>query len=361
VIDTEFWSGRRVFVTGHTGFKGAWLSLLLRRLGAEVTGFSLPAPSDPSLFDGADAARGINSIHGDVRDLSALTRAMQAAEPEVVLHLAAQSLVRPSYEDPVTTYATNVQGSVHVLEAVRQTSGVRAVVMVTSDKCYENNEWPWGYRESDRLGGKDPYSNSKACAELVTAGYRSSFFPPRQIQRHGVAVATARAGNVIGGGDWSEMRIVPDLMRGFLSGESVVIRSPCAVRPWQHVLDPLTGYMMLAERLWRGEAAFASAWNFGPVDTDARPVSWLAERLVAIWGDGASWQVQETADGRETGVLRLDSSQSRQQLGWHPRWDVDAALEHTAGWYRAYGRDNSVAAVRAATESDIESYLARLS
>ncbi|HEY0529498.1 MAG TPA: CDP-glucose 4,6-dehydratase [Gemmatimonadaceae bacterium] len=361
MIDLDFWSGRRVFVTGHTGFKGAWLSILLQRLGAEVTGFSLPAPSNPSLFDGAHAARGIDSVSGDVRDLSALTRAMEVASPEIVLHLAAQSLVRPSYEDPVTTYATNVQGSVHVLEAVRQTNGVRAVVMVTSDKCYENNEWPWGYRESDRLGGKDPYSNSKACAELVTAGYRASFFPPRHIQRHGVGVATARAGNVIGGGDWSEMRIVPDLMRGFLGGESVVIRSPCAIRPWQHVLDPLTGYMMLAERLWHGEAAFASAWNFGPVDTDARPVSFLADRLAAIWGDGASWHVEETSDGRETGVLRLDSSQSRQQLKWHPQWDVNSALEHTAQWYRAYGRDSGTEAVRAATESDIESYLARLS
>lgn len=361
MIDSAFWRGRRVFVTGHTGFKGAWLVLLLRRLGSEVTGFALAAPSQPSLFEGTDAARGIDSIEGDVRDLPALTRALASARPEVVLHLAAQSLVRPSYEDPVGTYATNVQGSVHLLEAVRQTRGVRAVVMVTSDKCYDNREWPWGYREVDALGGKDPYSNSKACAELVAAGYRASFFPADQLHQHGVGVATARAGNVIGGGDWSNMRIVPDLMRGFLNGEPVIVRSPAAVRPWQHVLDPLIGYLMLAERLWRGDSAFASAWNFGPVDADARPVAWLADRLVQLWGDGASWVVEEAGDGKETGVLRLDSSHARNCLGWRPRWDVNAALEHTAGWYRAYGRNKSVAAVRDATESDIESYLTRTS
>jgi CDP-glucose 4,6-dehydratase len=359
VIDAAFWKGRRVFVTGHTGFKGAWLTLLLERLGSQVTGFALAAPSEPSLFEGAGAARGINSIDGDIRDLAALTTAMVSVRPEVVLHLAAQSLVRPSYEDPVTTYSTNVLGSVHVLEAVRQAPGVRAVVMVTSDKCYDNREWTWGYREVDQLGGKDPYSNSKACAELVTAGYRSSFFPADRLHEHGVGIASARAGNVIGGGDWSNMRIVPDLMRGFLSGQPVVVRSPSAVRPWQHVLDPLTGYLMLAERLWRRDSAFASPWNFGPVDADARPVSWLADRLVQLWGDDAKWVVEEAKDGKETGMLRLDSSHARNCLGWKPRWNVDAALEHTAGWYRAYGRNSTVAAVREATESDIDSYLTR--
>ncbi len=361
MIDTTFWRGRRVFVTGHTGFKGAWLVLLLQRLGSDVTGFALAPPSQPNLFDDTGAAQGIKSIEGDVRDLPALTRAMQTARPEILLHLAAQSLVRPSYEDPVGTYATNVLGSVHVLEAIRRTEGVRAVVMVTSDKCYDNREWPWGYREVDRLGGKDPYSNSKACAELVAAGYRASFFPADKLHEHGVGIATARAGNVIGGGDWSLMRIVPDLMRGFLDGEPVIIRSPSAVRPWQHVLDPLVGYMMLAERLWRGDAAFSSAWNFGPVDADARPVSWLADRLAQLCVDGATWVIEEAVDSRETGVLRLDSSHARACLGWRPRWDVDAALEHTVGWYRAYGRSKSVAAVRGATESDIDSYLTRTS
>jgi CDP-glucose 4,6-dehydratase len=359
VIDVAFWRDRRVFVTGHTGFKGAWLAILLRRLGSVVTGYALEPPSTPSLFEGADAARGIRSIHGDVRDLAALGRAMQEARPEVVLHLAAQSLVRPSYEDPVTTYATNVLGSVHVLEAVRQTPGVRAVVMVTSDKCYDNREWPWGYRETDRLGGKDPYSNSKGCAEMVTAGYRASFFAPAALGEHGVGVASARAGNVIGGGDWSLMRIVPDLMRGFLAGEAVIVRSPNAVRPWQHVLDPLTGYLMLAERLWHGEAAFADGWNFGPADADARSVAWLADRLVRHWGAGARYVVREVGDGRETGMLRLDSSRARQQLGWQPLWDAESALARTAAWYQAYGRDAGVAAVRAATESDIDAYLAR--
>ena len=262
---------------------------------------------------------------------------------------------------PVGTYATNVLGSVHVLDAVRQTPGVRAVVLVTSDKCYENHEWPWGYRETDRLGGKDPYSNSKACAELVAAGYRASFFPPERLDEHRVGVATARAGNVIGGGDWSYMRIVPDLMRGFLKGEAVIVRSPAAVRPWQHVLDPLVGYLMLAERLYCGEAAFASAWNFGPADADARPVAWLADQLARRWGDGARWVVEAAADTRETGVLRLDSSQARHGLGWRPTWDVDAALERTFAWYRAYGHDASVAAVRRATEADIDSYLMRSS
>lgn len=360
MIDRDFWKGRRVFVTGHTGFKGAWLVLLLKRLESVVTGFALQPPSTPSLFDGADAGQGTRSIEGDIRDLPALSRALADAQPEVVLHLAAQSLVRPSYEDPVGTYATNVQGSVHLLEAVRRTPGVRAVVMVTSDKCYANEEWSWGYREVDRLGGKDPYSNSKACAELVTAGYRSSFFPPEEISSHGVGVATARAGNVIGGGDWSTMRIVPDLMRGFLSGESVVVRSPCAVRPWQHVLDPLVGYMMLAERLFRGEARFASAWNFGPVDADARPVMWLANRMQSLWGDSARWHVEEMEDNRESGVLRLDSSHARQDLGWSPRWNVEDAVAHTVDWYRAYGRSSQAEAVRAATETDIDAYLTRV-
>jgi len=359
VIDGAFWRDRRVFVTGHTGFKGAWLSILLQKLGSVVTGYSLEPPSNPSLFQGADAGRGFNSIHGDVRDLAGLTRAMQTARPEVVLHLAAQSLVRPSYEDPVGTYATNVQGSVHVLEAVRQTAGVRAVVMITSDKCYDNREWPWGYREGDRLGGKDPYSNSKGCAELVTAGYRASFFPVERLGEHRVGVATARAGNVIGGGDWSLMRIVPDLMRGFLAGETVIVRSPRAVRPWQHVLDPLTGYMMLAERLHGGDGSFADGWNFGPSDADSRPVAWLADSLVSLWGGTARYEVREVGDGRETGLLRLDSSKARQQLGWQPRWDADAALARTAAWYQAFGRDSSAAAVRRATESDIDAYLAR--
>ena len=276
-IDADFWRGRRVFLTGHTGFKGGWLALWLQRLGADVTGYALDPPTTPSLFAVARVGAGMRSIINDIRDAETLAQAMREAQPEIVIHMAAQPLVRYSYQAPVETYATNVMGTVHLLEAVRQTDSVRAVVNVTSDKCYENREWVWGYRENEPMGGYDPYSNSKGCAELVTAAYRNSYFNPAQYSQHGVALASARAGNVIGGGDWAEDRLIPDILRAIAAGEAVNIRSPHAIRPWQHVLEPLSGYLLLAQRLIEDGPAHAEGWNFGPSEEDARPVQWIVE------------------------------------------------------------------------------------
>lgn len=329
----SFWRGRRVFLTGHTGFKGGWLSLWLARLGAQATGYALEPATDPSLFALGRVGESVHSIIADVRDLERLRYAMAKAQPETVFHLAAQPLVRASYADPVSTYATNVMGTVNVLQAARETESVRAVVVVTSDKCYENLEWPWGYRESDRLGGHDPYSNSKACAELVTQAYRDAFFSDAERR---VAVASCRAGNVIGGGDWSADRLLPDFVRAILERQPVRIRNPNAVRPWQHVLDPLSGYLRLAERLVTEGGAWSGGWNFGPSETDARPVGWMVERLVGLWGEDARWERDTGVHPREAGLLRLDISKARLQLGWAPTWNVEAALQKTVRWYKAY-------------------------
>ncbi len=330
-----FWSGKRVFLTGHTGFKGSWLSLWLQQLGAQVTGYALDAPTQPSLFDVARVGTGMQSVHGDVRDLPTLQRAMQAAKPDIVIHMAAQSLVRLSYETPVETYATNVMGTVHLLEAVRQTPGVRAVVNVTTDKCYENKEWPWGYRENEPMGGFDPYSNSKGCAELVSAAYRSSFFNPAHHAQHGVALATARAGNVIGGGDWAKDRLIPDILAAFEAGKQVLIRNPHATRPWQHVLEPLRGYLTLAEHLHTEGPAFAEGWNFGPHSDDAKPVEWIVRQLAARWGQGASWHVDAGEHPHEANYLKLDISKAAQRLHWQPVLRLDGALGLIVDWARA--------------------------
>lgn len=350
-----FWAGRRVFVTGHTGFKGSWLSLWLGRLGARVTGYALPPATDPSLFDIFQARQPVDSVIGDVRDPAALARALQGSRPEVVFHLAAQPLVRRSYENPAETYATNVMGTVHLLDAVRACEGVRAVVVVTSDKCYENREWPWGYRESDPMGGHDPYSSSKGCTELVAASYRASFFNPGQHVRHGVALATARAGNVVGGGDWAADRLVPDLVRAFASARPATIRNPLAVRPWQHVLEPLQGYMMLAEKLVQEGPAWGEAWNFGPHDADARPVSWIADRLSLHWGPGARWVRDAGEHPHEAHLLKLDSSKARQRLRWLPRWSLDQSLQHIAAWHKAQLAGQDLLAASLAQISDYES------
>ena len=346
------WRGRRVLVTGHTGFKGAWLSLWLQRLGARVSGYAIGVPTEPSLFELAGVARGMHGRTGDVRDPAAVRAALEEDAPEVVFHLAAQSLVRRSYQDPVETYAVNVMGTVHLLEAVRATPSVRAVVVVTSDKCYENREWVWGYRESDAMGGFDPYSSSKGCAELVTAAYRRSFFEA-QGGGPGVRVASARAGNVIGGGDWAADRLVPDAVRAFLRGEALKVRSPGSVRPWPHVLDPLHGYLLLAEGMLAGGDALAEGWNFGADDRDTRPVSWLADRVAALWGGGAAWTVDGDAQPHEARVLKLDASKARAALGWRPRLCLDAALEWTVEWYRAF-RDGGD--LRALSEAQIDRY-----
>ena len=336
-MNTAFWQGKRVFLTGHTGFKGSWLSLWLQSLGAEVTGYALTPPTNPSLFEAAKVADGMKSIIGDVRDVDALKKATQDASPEIVIHMAAQPLVRRSYTNPVETYATNVMGSVHLLEAVRNTKGVKAVVNVTSDKCYENREWLWGYREDEAMGGYDPYSNSKGCAELVTAAYRASFFNPDHYKKHGVAVASARAGNVIGGGDWAGDRLIPDFIRAIVAGETVVIRSPNAIRPWQHVLEPLSGYLILAEKLYTEGSQFADAWNFGPSDSDAKSVKWIINQLVENWADGAGFKIDSSAaDLHEAHFLKLDCSKAKMSLGWKPQWDAGEAVRRICAWHKAH-------------------------
>lgn len=333
----DFWRGRRVFITGHTGFKGSWLALWLRELGANVTGFALPPPTSPSLFELAGLDALVDSRIGDLRDLSTLSGALLAARPEIVLHLAAQSLVRPSYDDPVGTFAANVMGTVHLLEVVRAAPTVRAVVCVTSDKAYENDESGVPRREGDPLGGFDPYSASKGCAELAAAAWRRSFFPADRLAEHGVGLATARAGNVVGGGDWAAGRLVPDLIGGFSRSERPVVRAPASVRPWQHVLEPLGGYLVLGERLWRGDVDAADAWNFGPEAADAWPAARLADRLAALWGGGAVWEAgPRTANApHEAATLRLDWSRAREALGWRPTWTLDQALARTTAWHRA--------------------------
>jgi CDP-glucose 4,6-dehydratase len=352
-MDAAFWQGKRVFLTGHTGFKGGWLSLWLQQLGAEVTGYALEAPTTPSLFEVASVARGMVSIIGDVRDGEAIKRAMAQARPEIVIHMAAQPLVRYSYVNPVETYATNVMGVVNLLEAVRATPGVRSVVNVTSDKCYENREWPWGYRENEAMGGYDPYSNSKGCAELVTAGYRSSFFNAEKYAEHGTALGSGRAGNVIGGGDWALDRLIPDMLRAIGAGQPVMIRNPHSIRPWQHVLEPLSGYLTLAEKLYTEGPVHAEGWNFGPHDTDAKPVEWIIERMTQEWGAGASWSLDGQDHPHEATYLKLDCSKARGQLGWHPRWDIGQTIAKIVEWHKACDQG---ADMRAMTLAQITTY-----
>lgn len=329
--DPAFWAGRRVLVTGHTGFKGGWLCLWLERLGARVSGLALAPDTAPSLFAAAGIGERLDSHLADIRDAAAVRACLTATAPEIVIHMAAQALVRASYRDPLATYATNVMGTAHVLEAVRATPSVRAVVVVTSDKAYANREWPWGYRETEALGGHDPYSSSKGCAELVTAAYRTSF-----LDQQGCQVATARAGNVIGGGDWSEDRLVPDIVRAFARGESVEIRAPHATRPWQHVLEPLSGYLRLAECLsGEGGARYAEAWNFGPAEEDCRPVAHLVDELAQAWGADALWHLSQAIHPHEATFLKVDSAKARTHLGWDRRLRLDAALAWTAAWHRA--------------------------
>jgi CDP-glucose 4,6-dehydratase len=330
--EMSFWRGKKVFLTGHTGFKGSWLCLWLNLLGAEVTGYALEPPTTPSLYELARVGELVTSIIADVRDLERLKSEMVNAASDIVVHMAAQPLVRDSYKIPVETYAINVMGTVHVLEAVRSCPSVKAVVNVTTDKVYENREWVWGYRENEPFGGYDPYSNSKGCSELVTAAYRSSYFNPSNYGQHGVAVATARAGNVIGGGDWAGDRLIPDIIRAILAGEPVRIRNPHAIRPWQHVLEPLSGYLLLAQRLFEDGAHYAEGWNFGPPESDAQPVLWLVERLCAMWGDGASWQLDKGEHPHEAHYLKLDCSKAHAELGWNPRWGLEKALESIVAW-----------------------------
>jgi CDP-glucose 4,6-dehydratase len=349
----DMWKGKRVFLTGHTGFKGGWLALWLASKGAIVRGYALNPYTQPSLFEAARVGSVIEDIRGDIRDGVKLETAMRDFAPDIVFHLAAQPLVRYSYSDPIGTFETNVIGTARVLDAVRRTTTVRGVVSVTTDKCYENKEWLWGYRETDPLGGYDPYSSSKACAEIVSAAYRQSYFPVDKITTHGCAIATARAGNVIGGGDWSTDRLIPDLIRGFLGGEQVRIRRPLAIRPWQHVLEPVHGYILLAEKLLTGDARFATAYNFGPSDDDAQTVGWIVERMTKFWGGGASWILDDDSSVHEAGYLKLDASRARAELAWQPRLHLDTALHWLVDWYKTW---QAGADMHAATLKQIAAY-----
>jgi CDP-glucose 4,6-dehydratase len=357
VVNPSLWRGKRVFLTGHTGFKGSWLSLWLQELGAVVTGYALPPPTQPSLFEQARVQDGMTSHLGDIRNAKHLCAVMQGANPEIVIHMAAQPLVRQSYIDPVETYSTNVMGTVHIFEAVRQTPSVRAVVNITTDKCYENHEDDRAYREDEAMGGHDPYSNSKGCAELVSSSYRQSFFDTDPVRRPDgsprVAMATARAGNVIGGGDWATDRLIPDIIRAFEAGQPVVIRNPHATRPWQHVLEPLRGYLSLAEKLYNEGSAYAEGFNFGPHLDDAQPVQWIVERMVERWGEQARWQLDGGQHPHEARFLKLDIRKAAQRLGWQPALRLDAALDMSVSWawQRLSGQD-----IRQITLNQIQQY-----
>lgn len=335
-MNRGFWLGRRVFVTGHTGFKGSWLTLILSRLGAIATGYSLRPNTEPNMFQLACLQDRMHTVYGDINDRGRLVAAMKEARPEVVLHMAAQPLVRAAYQDPVATFTDNVMGTVHVLDAIRSLPDVRSVVIVTTDKCYENREWDWGYREGDRLGGRDPYSSSKACAELATTAFRESYFPTSSHAQHGVGVASARAGNVIGGGDWAQDRLIPDIIRMSAKGESLEIRNPGATRPWQHVLEPLVGYLSLAERLHADGADFAQGWNFGPDSQSEKTVAELLDGFVQRWPNGIRWHNTQGQHPHEARFLKLDCAKARARLGWVPKLSFNDALDLTVAWYRAH-------------------------
>ena len=330
-VNKDFWQGKRVFLTGHTGFKGGWMSVYLSHLGATVCGYSLEPETTPNLFDALGLIKKIESHVGDIRDLLLFKQTMVNFNPDIVIHMAAQPLVRKSYVDPVETYSTNVMGTVNLFEACRACKNLRAVINITTDKCYENKEWVWGYREDDRLGGYDPYSNSKACAELVSSSYRSSF-----LSKSEVLLATVRAGNVIGGGDWAEDRLVPDVLRAFGKGSELVLRSPNATRPWQFVMEPLVGYLLLAEKLYQGEKEFEGGWNFGPTPSDVKSVGWIVEKMANFWGDSASWSVDKSEQPHEAGMLSLDISKSRLKLGWHPQVNLEGALSLIVDWDNSF-------------------------
>lgn len=355
-MNPAFWKDKKVLITGHTGFKGGWIALWLQQAGAEVSGFALAPPTQPNLFTLARVEEGMHSMIGDIRDFEKFQGVIERSRPEIIIHMAAQSLVRQSYVDPVTTYATNVIGTVNVLEAARRSKSVKVVVNITSDKCYENREWIWGYRENDSMGGYDPYSSSKGCAELVTATYQNIFSSGSHADQ--VALASARAGNVIGGGDWATDRLIPDMVKAFIAGQPVMIRNPQAVRPWQHVLEPLNGYLVLAEKLWTQDKKFVGGWNFGPRDDDCQPVAWVVEQLVKQWGGNARWELDANAHPHEANFLKLDCTKAKTNLDWTPKLTLREALIHTIDWYRAYVANKDM---RAKTLEQISGYQRLLS
>lgn len=349
----NIYTGRKVLITGHTGFKGSWLCLLLNKLGADVYGYALEPPTNPSLFIEAKISELITSTIGDIRNYNFLLETLKEIQPEIVIHMAAQPLVMESYRNPRETYEINVMGTVNLFDAARQVKSIKAILNVTTDKCYENKDWHWGYRENDPMGGYDPYSNSKGCSELVTASFRSSFFNPKEYFKHGVAVATARAGNVIGGGDWADDRLIPDFFRSISKGEKVKIRSPYAIRPWQHVLEPLTGYLALCEKLFTKGASFAEAWNFGPDDKDAKNVEWIINTLSFVWGEDAQFEIDNNPQPHEANYLKLDCSKAKAELGWGPKWDIERTLKSIVDWNKSFiAGDN----IRAVTEKQIDQY-----
>lgn len=331
-VNPSFWKGKKVFLTGHTGFKGSWLSLWLQHMGAIVKGYSLEPNTTPNLFTEAKVGHNMDSEIGDITDLNHITESMMAFNPEILIHMAAQPLVRLSYQNPVLTYATNVMGTVNVLEAARKCPKLKALVSVTTDKCYENKEWAWGYRENESMGGHDPYSNSKGCSELVISAYRNSFFN----NTNSAGLASARAGNVIGGGDWSNDRLIPDILKAFEKNEPVIVRNPLATRPWQHVLEPLSGYLVLAQHLFEYGSDFAEGWNFGPKDEDCKPVSWILEKMVSHWGKGAYWELDKKINPHEAGYLKLDCSKAATRLNWYPQWNLEYTLESIIDWQQHY-------------------------
>ncbi len=337
MIDSKFWKNKRVFVTGHTGFKGSWLSLWLHELGATVKGYALKPETTPSLFELASIDAIIDSDIGDIRNLKQLKSSMTSFNPDILIHMAAQPLVRLSYKEPIETYDTNVMGTVKVLEAARLCPNLKSIVSVTTDKCYENKEWDWGYREDEPMGGYDPYSSSKGCVELVTSAYRRSF-----LQEKGIGLASARAGNVIGGGDWSNDRLIPDILRAFEQSKAVVIRNPKSTRPWQHVLEPLSGYLRLAQKLYETPSDYAEGWNFGPYEQDAKPVDWILDQMVTMWGEGACWQLDKGNHPHEANYLKLDISKANSRLGWQPTWQLEQTLKKIIDWHQHYLNGDSM-------------------
>jgi len=337
-VTPSFWNGKKVFLTGHTGFKGSWLSLWLQSMGTELKGYALDPPTTPALFTEANVEENMESVIGDIRDLDMLKKSMVDFNPDILIHMAAQPLVRYSYDNPVETYETNVMGTVNVLEAARSCSKLKAIISVTTDKCYDNKEWSWGYRENEPMGGHDPYSSSKGCAELVTAAYRKSFFNSKNTP----ALASARAGNVIGGGDWAEDRLIPDILRAFEKSEAVIVRNPLSTRPWQHVLEPLSAYLVLAEHLYENGDSYAEPWNFGPKDEDCMPVNWILDKMVETWGNGANWELEEGIHPHEAGFLKLDCSKAVQKLNWKPKWSLDQTLKLIVNWHQNWLADKNM-------------------